>query len=968
MAQKNDFYLITDVGSTTTKALIIDNSDGNPRILGINHANTTVEAPFNDVRFGVFQAVSNLQTQIGIPIFTAGASAEQLSFAPNISYLTTSSAGGGLQILVIGLTLFDSASSARRAAYGAGGIILDVFAVDDKRRAAEQMMAMRNLHPDMILLCGGTDGGALTGVLRMAEILRIAKPLPKFATDVKIPTIYAGNTDAADMVKLMIGKDFDLSVLPNLRPTLEAENLKPTQETIQKLFMENVMERAPGYAELKQRVNADILPTPMGVLKSLITATKEDKRNFFAFDIGGATTDVFSYIKGNYQRTVSANLGMSYSALNVMAESGIELILKQLPASFTETEVRNYIGNKTLYPTYNPKCTKELRIEHAMAKQAIRNALVQHNEMHYNEQKIGYLDAFKKNDLDAYEAKFEYQAQEEKYYFYPSEIDVLIAAGGVFAHAQNSNQCIMMLLDAFDAHGITELWLDKEFITPHLGMLGEVDMSLSKSLLQSSCMQKLAVHVRPHYPAKHKKEVLKLSYTEGGREKQVKVMPDEFVIIPAQAKRKLSIQPLGKAILDEKAEVVSLETDLMIIIDTRLDLTVYRGDIEQQLKQYIDDNESQAGISEFKNESGEITDNFIKVVSLPYKGTIMKDVGEDVTPDDVVASNKFNPPRLFIVNPFIGVHDVNEALVRDSLMVKLGDKVEFDMVLRYLAEKPLHAYIGQKFYSPVRGKLEMIDYHSGILVLSELQDYSSSPVEVKLAERMSTTPKLAMRYLKKNLGDFVYQGDLLAQRLSSTGKGEPPIFVRVPSTGQITEIDSKSAIVTIQYKMNPHDYYAHVHGTVKETTEDESITIGYRGTKLEGKLGLGNRAHGNFVFITRAEDLLTKTLTDCIVGIDFCASKDIIHKVAKAGAKGLICPGIDEKELVAFNNDIELGVINTGNEETSLCLMITEHFGANKLSPAFSTAFNKYNGMLCHVEPHTRIRAGVARPFICFMK
>ncbi|MDD2229280.1 MAG: glutamate mutase L [Candidatus Cloacimonetes bacterium] len=968
MAQKQDFYLITDVGSTTTKALIIDNSDGNPRILGINHANTTVEAPFNDVRYGVHKAVSNLQTQVGIPIFAPNASAEHLSFAENISYLTTSSAGGGLQILVIGLTLFDSASSARRAAYGAGGIILDVFAVDDKRKASEQMMAMRNLHPDMILLCGGTDGGALSGVLRMAEILRIAKPLPKFATDVKIPTIYAGNIDASDIVKRMIGKDFDLIVLPNLRPTLEAENLKPTQEMIQKLFMENVMERAPGYSELKQRVNAEILPTPMGVLKSLIISTRDDKRNFFAFDIGGATTDVFSYIKGNYQRTVSANLGMSYSALNVMAESGIEVILKQLPSTFTETEVRNYIGNKTLYPTYNPKSTKELRIEHAMAKQAVRNALIQHNDMHYNERKIGYLDALKKSDLDAYEAKFEYQAQEEKYYFYPSEIDVLIAAGGVFAHAQNSKQCTMMLIDAFDAHGITELWLDKEFITPHLGVLGEVDIELSKALLKGSCMQKLAVHVRPHYPHKYKKELLKLSYSEGGNEKHVTVMPDSFMVIPAQTKRKLSIQPMGKTILNEKNETVSLETDLMVIIDTRIDLKTYRSDIEQQMKLYSEDTETQAGMPVFKNENTEISDSFIKVVSLPYKGTILKDAGEDVKPDDVVASNKFNPPRLFIVNPFIGVHDVNEALVRDSLMVKLGDKIEFDMVLRHLAEKPLHSYIGQKFYSPVRGKLEMIDFSTGILVLSELQDYSGSPVDVNLAERMSTTPKLAMRYLKKKLGDFVYQGDLLAQRLSSTGKGEAPCFVRVPSTGQITEIDTKKAIVTIQYKISPHDYYAHVHGTVKETREGESITIGYRGTKLEGKLGLGNRAHGNFVFVTRAEDLASMTLTDCIVGIDFSANTDIVRTIAKAGAKGLICPGMNEKELVAFNNEVELGVINTGNEETTLCLILTEYFGATKLSPAFSAAFAKYNGMLCHMEPHTRIRAGVARPFICFMK
>ena len=219
-------YVITDIGSTTTKAILIDKCD--LTIEAIAHANTTVEAPRNDVGIGVYDSIRRLEELACISLLSSDATAQNISFQNDITYLSTSSAGGGLQILVIGLTLFDSASSAKRAAYGAGGIILDVFAIDDKRKTVDQMRAMRNLRPDMILLCGGTDGGALSSVLRMAEILRIAKPKPKFSTSVKIPTIYAGNQDAARFIKRMISSDFDLHILPNLRPTLQTENLKPT--------------------------------------------------------------------------------------------------------------------------------------------------------------------------------------------------------------------------------------------------------------------------------------------------------------------------------------------------------------------------------------------------------------------------------------------------------------------------------------------------------------------------------------------------------------------------------------------------------------------------------------------------------------------------------------------------------------------------------------------------------------------
>jgi len=212
------FYLITDIGSTTTKAILIDAQ--NAKLLGIEHANTSVEAPVNDVKIGIFNSIKALEKSTATPLLTRSADASNLTFEQGIKYLSTSSAGGGLQILVIGLTLFDSGGSARRAAYGAGGIILDVFAVNDNRSSVQQMLAMRNLRPDIILLSGGTDGGALSSVLRLAEILRIAKPMPKFVTSEKIPAIYAGNQDAIEMIKRMISEDFELSILPNIRPTL----------------------------------------------------------------------------------------------------------------------------------------------------------------------------------------------------------------------------------------------------------------------------------------------------------------------------------------------------------------------------------------------------------------------------------------------------------------------------------------------------------------------------------------------------------------------------------------------------------------------------------------------------------------------------------------------------------------------------------------------------------------------------
>jgi hypothetical protein len=82
----------------------------------------------------------------------------------------------------------------------------------------------------MILLSGGTDGGDVRRVTEMAEIIAAADPRARLGAGYELPVIYAGNRDAAPMVQDCLGKVTALSVVPNLRPTLERENLKPARD------------------------------------------------------------------------------------------------------------------------------------------------------------------------------------------------------------------------------------------------------------------------------------------------------------------------------------------------------------------------------------------------------------------------------------------------------------------------------------------------------------------------------------------------------------------------------------------------------------------------------------------------------------------------------------------------------------------------------------------------------------------
>src|SRR5438876_211860 len=222
--------LATDCGSTTTKAILIEKQADGYRLVVRGEAPTTVEAPFEDVTRGVLNAVREVEELAGRRILDGDriVSPQQGDAGVDL-YVSTSSAGGGLQMMVSGLVMQMTGESAQRAALGAGAIVMDVIALNDGRRAHEKIRRLRQLRPDMILLSGGTDGGDVKRVAEMAEILVAAEPRARLGAGYELPVIYAGNREAVQIVTDCLAARTALTVVDNLRPALERENLGPAR-------------------------------------------------------------------------------------------------------------------------------------------------------------------------------------------------------------------------------------------------------------------------------------------------------------------------------------------------------------------------------------------------------------------------------------------------------------------------------------------------------------------------------------------------------------------------------------------------------------------------------------------------------------------------------------------------------------------------------------------------------------------
>jgi hypothetical protein len=205
-------------------------------------------------------------------------------------------------------------------------------------------------------------------------------------------------------------------------------------------------------------------------------------------DIGGATTDVFSVFDGVFNRTVSANLGMSYSISNVCAEATMPSIMRWVHLPMDERELRNRVKNKMVRPTTIPQSLEALVFEQAVAREALRLSYQQHKEFATSLKGVQQ----QRTVGDVFDQK-----QSGASIVDNMKLDLLVASGGVLSHAPRMEQTALMLIDSFEPEGFTELAKDSIFMMPHLGVLASVHPHAAMEVFEKDCLVFLGTCIAP---------------------------------------------------------------------------------------------------------------------------------------------------------------------------------------------------------------------------------------------------------------------------------------------------------------------------------------------------------------------------------------------------------------------------------------------------------------------------------------
>lgn len=572
MANTLGAVLVAEIGSQITRVTLIDQVDGESRLVGHAETSSSVEAPYQSALYGVLEATAQISELTGRQLIREGQLImPQSSERDGVNQLVAVSSAAGTMSLVITAIASDvSARSATHAARSTYTAVLQTVTLDDAsaqaaRGAAEtswierQVESLLTLRPDAVLIAGGLENGAVDAVSRLAHIVG----LTALSTGVDEsgqqrqevtarPVIYAGNSAAREQVIAALSDRAELFVVENLRPALDRASLDPARQEIARLYEKQILPRLPGLAALRRMGRVPV--RTVCEVEGLITRFLAERtgRRVLTLDAGASATAAFYAAPGAYHPAVLGTTGTSYGLTDLLAGAGPQAIARWLPFAIGEQQLVERLLNRALRPQVLPADREDLYLEHALAREALRAA---------------------------YAALRDETAADD--------FDWILAAGGVLQHAPQPGLALLAILDAVEPVGaddrpIFDVYLDSVGLLPVGGALASLDPEAAVTVVDRDLLRNtpLASVVVPRGDGRRGEVAVEVELSVvGGATERRAVRHGEIVRLPLAQGRygRISLRPAGGVRIGGAApgETVSSEggdvagSALGLVIDAR---------------------------------------------------------------------------------------------------------------------------------------------------------------------------------------------------------------------------------------------------------------------------------------------------------------------------------------------------------------------------------------------------------------
>ncbi len=462
--------LVADCGAVSTKVSLFGLVEGQYRLMARGEAPTTITPPQEDITVGIMQAISTIELITGRHFVSNGQvlSPEQENGDGVDIFIATMSAGGPLRMVMLGGV---SAALEELARQAVSGLYVETYALPSpafqsalakvpvsagasqafapgvasswtpervNQEKEQQHSHMREIQPHAALIVGMADGPA--GPIPLQEACQLLADTAKGQKDrqPKCSVLYAGAPQYVDAVRQMVQGIADVS---RVDPLVSQAQLGAISVATAALHERDVLQRVPGYQRLLSWSSSTPVATATSLSSLVRFLAQHYAMNVTAADVGGLTTTVMvAGEQGEFIPRVNSGIGIGTGCGAILQRVGARQIARWLPFASTDDELRQFALNRMMHPHAAPANARELQLCQAFAREAMRLTL----------------EEIKKNTGDLPDA------------------DLILATGGVFAHAPRYGQIALMLLDALQPRGVTSLVVDRTLLIPQLGAVAMV--------------------------------------------------------------------------------------------------------------------------------------------------------------------------------------------------------------------------------------------------------------------------------------------------------------------------------------------------------------------------------------------------------------------------------------------------------------------------------------------------------------
>ena len=527
--------LVADCGSVFTKVSLFGLVEGQYRLIARAEAPTTLQPPRADVTEGITHAIHRIEQITGRRFLNQKRliSPEEVDGNGVDAFITTMSASAPMRIVMLGAVDATLEALARQAVSGlyteTQAIASPSFLAATMQRDAQggqqgqygqqgqwsqeqlrqewsrQLEHIRAFQPQAALIVGMADGPAGPVPLQEACQLLVNMTNAQKASgesDTRNATscevLYAGAPQYSDAVRKLL---YGVANVTRVDSLASQEQLESVSVAMGALHEREALQSIPGYEQLRSWSSTVPIATATSLSSLVRFLSQHYAMNVTTVDVGGSTTTVLlAGERGEFLPKVNSGIGVGAGAGAILQQVGAQRIARWLPFTISEDELRQYALNRMLHPQAIPTETRDLQILHAFAREAMSLTL-----------------------------ESLYPSIDER-----PNTDLILATGGVMAHAPNYNQVALMLLDAIQPKGVTSLVLDRTMLVSQLGAVATIAPIAAVQVNENDAVTyRLGTCVVPYGQMTPGQVAVRVGVEySNGRQQEIDVMAGTIRVIP----------------------------------------------------------------------------------------------------------------------------------------------------------------------------------------------------------------------------------------------------------------------------------------------------------------------------------------------------------------------------------------------------------------------------------------------------